>query len=55
VEIVSAAERLRPDLIVMATHGRKGLDALMSGSVGTAISKASPVCLLIAPITPSPA
>jgi len=53
--IVEAAARLHPDLIVMATHGRKGLDALMSGSVGSAISKASPVCLLIAPITPSPA
>ena len=51
--IVEAAKRLKPDLIVMATHRRKGLDALMSGSVGAAICAASPVCLLIAPISPS--
>ena len=51
--IVEAAKRLEPDLIVMATHRRKGLDALMSGSVGSAICAASPVCLLIAPINPS--
>jgi len=32
-EIVSAAERSGADLIVLATHGRKNLDAFWSGSV----------------------
>jgi len=52
--IIEAARRLNPDLIVMATHRHKGLDARMSGSVGSRICAASPVCLLIAPILETP-
>jgi nucleotide-binding universal stress UspA family protein len=47
-EIVNLAERAAPDLIVMATHGRSGLDAFWSGSVAPKVlSRARcPVLLL---------
>lgn len=46
--ILEAAERLPADLIVMATHGRAGLDAFWSGSVAPNVVNrtAMPVLLL---------
>jgi nucleotide-binding universal stress UspA family protein len=37
-QVVGLAERLNIDLIVMASHGRSGLDALLSGSVAPRIA-----------------
>jgi nucleotide-binding universal stress UspA family protein len=37
-EVLSLAERLNVDLIVLASHGRTGLDALFTGSVASRIA-----------------
>jgi nucleotide-binding universal stress UspA family protein len=37
-EVLGLAERLNVDLIVLASHGRTGLDALLTGSVATRIA-----------------
>ena len=37
-EVLGLAERLNVDLIVLASHGRKGLDALLTGSVASRIA-----------------
>jgi nucleotide-binding universal stress UspA family protein len=46
VEIVRAAEELRPVMIVMGTHGRKGLRHLLVGSVAEHVMRHSPVPVL---------
>jgi nucleotide-binding universal stress UspA family protein len=38
-EVLNLAERLNVDLIVLASHGRTGLDALMTGSVAPRITE----------------
>lgn len=45
--IVDMAERQRCDLIVMATHGRHGLDALIHGSLTKSVLAHSKVPLLV--------
>jgi len=45
--IVEAAQRHGCDLIVMATHGRHGLDALISGSLTKSVLSHSQVALLV--------
>jgi nucleotide-binding universal stress UspA family protein len=37
--VLNLAERLNVDLIVLTSHGRTGLDALMAGSVAPRITE----------------
>lgn len=46
VVILRLARTLRPDLIVMGTHGRKGWDRLRMGSVAETVVRVSPVPVL---------
>ena len=46
VEILQMAKRLRSDLIVMATHGRKGLRHLVLGSVAESVIREAPCPVL---------
>ncbi len=46
VEILRVAERDSADLIVMATHGRTGVDHLILGSVAQHVVRESPVPVL---------
>jgi nucleotide-binding universal stress UspA family protein len=45
--VLEEALRLRADLVVMATHGRTGLDAVLSGSVASRIAAKFPRPLLL--------
>jgi nucleotide-binding universal stress UspA family protein len=45
--VLEAALRLQADLVVMATHGRTGLDAVLSGSVASRIAAKFPRPLLL--------
>ena len=45
--IVDVAQRQKCDLIVMATHGRHGLDALIHGSLTKSVLAHSQLPLLI--------
>lgn len=45
-EILTMAGQLRPDLIVVGTHGRTGLSWLLAGSVATSIVRRSPYPVL---------
>ena len=44
--ILAAINDLGPDLVVMATHGRTGMDRLVLGSVAEQVIRASPVPIL---------
>jgi universal stress protein A len=46
IEILQAAKRWAPNLIVMATHGRKGLRHLVLGSVAEHVVRAAPCPVL---------
>ena len=46
VEIVSAANQTKADLIVMGTHGRRGVSRLVLGSVAERVLRTSPVPVL---------
>lgn len=48
--IVDAAHESRPDLIVIATHGRSGMAALWEGSVAHRVCSQSRIPLLLIPI-----
>jgi len=52
--VLDQAERLRVDLIVMASHGRAGLNAKFSGSVAARITgrTSCPLLLLVRAGTP---
>ena len=53
VEILQAAKRQGADLIVMATHGRKGLRHLVLGSVAEHVVREAPCPVLtVKPKTP---
>ncbi len=45
-EIIHAIEETKPDLVVMATHGRKGLKHLLLGSVAERVVRLSPAPVL---------
>jgi nucleotide-binding universal stress UspA family protein len=45
-EIVGAIERTHADLVIMGTHGRKGINRLLMGSVAERIVRMSPVPVL---------
>jgi nucleotide-binding universal stress UspA family protein len=45
-EILSAAERLKADFIVVGTHGRSGLNHILLGSVAEKVVRGSPVPVL---------
>jgi nucleotide-binding universal stress UspA family protein len=47
--IVSAANTLNADLIVLATHGKKGMDAVFSGSVANKVCGMGDTPLLLLP------
>lgn len=47
--ITFAIDKRRPDLVVLGTHGKAGLDALFEGSVGARICATSNVPVLLAP------
>jgi len=49
-EILQAISGFAVDLVVMATHARKGLDGLWAGSVGPRILGAAPCPVLVVPI-----
>lgn len=53
IEILQAAKRLGTDLIVMATHGRKGFRRLILGSVAEQVIRQAP-CPVLA-VKPKPA
>lgn len=46
VEIVSVANQCKADLIVMGTHGRRGVSRLMLGSVAERVVRTSPIPVL---------
>lgn len=45
-EILDAIEKTKPDLVVMGTHGRKGISRAVLGSVAEKIVRTSPVPVL---------
>jgi nucleotide-binding universal stress UspA family protein len=45
-EVLAAADRVKPDLIVMGTHGRHGLRRVFLGSVAEKVVRGSPVPVL---------
>jgi nucleotide-binding universal stress UspA family protein len=45
-EILAAADRSKADLIVMGTHGRRGISHLLLGSVAEKVVRLSPVPVL---------
>jgi len=45
--ILAAAEELRPDLIVMGTHGRRGVSRLVLGSVAESVTRTAPCPVLL--------
>jgi nucleotide-binding universal stress UspA family protein len=48
--IVRTAQRMEADLVVMGTHGRRGMDAFWSGSVTAEVSRRSRVPILLVPV-----
>ena len=52
-EIARTAQRVQADLIVMGTHGTRGMEAFWSGSVTAQVSRRSPVPLLLVPVRES--
>ena len=47
VAIVDEAKSWGADLIVVGTHGRRGLDRLLVGSVADGVSRAAPISVLL--------
>ena len=45
--ILAAAEELRADLIVMGTHGRRGVSRLVLGSVAESVARTAPCPVLL--------
>jgi nucleotide-binding universal stress UspA family protein len=50
--IVDVAHRIKADVIVLSTHGKKGMDAFWTGSVTPKVSNRSQIPLLLVPIEP---
>lgn len=53
-EILAEAESWGADLIVMGTHGRKGMDRFLLGSVAEAIVRGAPSNVLVVPASGGP-
>lgn len=53
--IVDAAIEWRADLLVLGTHGRKGVERLLLGSVADGVVRHSPIPVLLMPPHASPA
>lgn len=49
--IPKTAKRIKADLIILATHGKKGAGAFWNGSVTPKINKSSKIPLLLVPVT----
>lgn len=49
--IDDVAQQLEVDLIVMATHGKSGMDAFWAGSVGHKVSSRSKIPILLIPVS----
>lgn len=49
-EIVVLAEKIKPDVIVIATHGRTGLKRFIFGSVAEAVVRRAPCAVLTIPM-----
>jgi nucleotide-binding universal stress UspA family protein len=45
--ILAVAERLRPEMIVMGTHGRRGLSRIVMGSVAESVARAATCPVLL--------
>jgi nucleotide-binding universal stress UspA family protein len=45
--VVKEAQRWGADLIVVGTHGRRGLDRLLLGSVAEGVARTAPVSVLL--------
>ncbi|QER41254.1 universal stress protein [Thermodesulfobacterium sp. TA1] len=45
-KIIETGQKLQADLIIMGTHGRKGLDKILFGSVANGVVKNSPIPVL---------
>ena len=45
-EILEAIHELRPDLVIVGTHGRRGMGRLLLGSVAEKVVRMSPVPVL---------
>jgi len=48
--IPRTAKNIKADLIILATHGKKGAEAFWNGSVTPKISKSSKIPLLLVPV-----
>jgi len=48
--IIETAERLKVDLVVLATHGKSGMDAFWSGSATQNVASRSVIPLLLVPV-----
>jgi nucleotide-binding universal stress UspA family protein len=46
-EIINYIEDKHIDLVIMGTHGRKGMDKILFGSVAERVVKASPVPVMV--------
>jgi len=46
-EIIGAAEREKADLIIIGTHGRRGLNRLLLGSVAESVARRAPCPVLL--------
>lgn len=54
VILVAEARRWGADLIVLGTHGRRGLDHLLMGSVAEAVARIAPSHVLLVRTPPAP-
>lgn len=48
--LLDAFERLKPDLVVLATHARTGLDRLLGGSVAEGVARNIQAPMLVVPL-----
>ena len=46
-EIINYIEKEKIDLLIMGTHGRKGIDKLIFGSVAEKVTKATPIPIML--------
>lgn len=50
MNIVDTAKRAKADVIVLGTHGKKGMDAFWTGSIAPKVSNRSHIPLLLVPV-----